>query len=139
MAYKKAFIDSDILLDVFLNRFPYYESSADVLMLGESGYYKCCTSVHALLNVHYIAKKSFGEKKARAAIKSLSEKFSIILEDINIVEKAIESDFADFEDAVQYYAAISAKADVIITRNTKDYKQASIPVLTAEQFLKTLK
>jgi hypothetical protein len=50
----------------------------------------------------------------------------------------VDSSFADFEDAVQYYAAISAKADAIITRNTKDYKHASIPVLTAEQFLKTL-
>ena len=138
MAYRNIFIDSDILLDVFLNRFPHYESSADVLMLSENSYYTCCTSVHALLNVHYIAKKSFGEKKARAAIKSLTEKLLIVTEDINIVENAIESDISDFEDAVQYYAAISAKADVIITRNIKDYKQSSIPVLTAEQFLRTL-
>jgi predicted nucleic acid-binding protein len=138
MAYKNIFVDSDIILDVFLNRFPHYDSSAEVLMLGERGYCSCCTSVHALLNVHYVAKRSFGEKKARAAIKSLTENFTIILEDINIVENAIGSDFADFEDAVQYYAAMSARADAIITRNTKDYKQASIPVLTAEQFLKQL-
>ena len=73
MAYKNIFIDSDIILDVFLNRFPHYESSADVLILSENDDYSCCTSVHALLNVHYIAKKSFGEAKARAAIKSLTE------------------------------------------------------------------
>lgn len=138
MAYKNIFIDSDIILDVFLNRFPYYESSADVLLLSEDKYYCCCTSVHALLNVHYIAKKSFGEKNARAAIKSLTEKLLIIAENISIVEQAIASELSDFEDAVQYYAAVSAKADVIITRNIKDYKHSSIPVLTAEQFLKTL-
>ena len=138
MAYKNIFIDSDILLDVFLNRYPYYESSADVLLLSDDSSYTCSTSVHALLNVHYIARKVFGEKNARKAIKSLTEKLLITTEDINIVDKALESNFADFEDGVQYYAAISAEADVIITRNIKDYKQSTIPVLTAEQFLRTL-
>lgn len=138
MAYKNIFIDSDILLDVFLNRHPHYESSADVLLLSEDSNYTCSTSVHALLNVHYIAKRSFGEKNARKAIKSLTERLSIVTEDVKIVDDALGSDFSDFEDAVQYYAAVSFKAEVIITRNIKDYKQSTIPVLTAEQFLRTL-
>jgi len=138
MDYKNIFIDSDILLDVFLNRFPYYNSSADVLLLAENNSYSFCTSVHALLNVHYLAKKTFGEKNARAAIKIISTKLAIITEDNEIVQDAIDSDFSDFEDAVQYYTAISAKCDIIITRNVKDYKQSAIPVLTAEQFLRTL-
>ena len=138
MAYKIIFIDSDILLDVFLNRVPHYTSSADVLLLAEDKSYTFCTSVHALLNIHYLAKKTFGEKNARAAIKVITTKLSIIAEDNNIVQSAIESNFGDFEDAVQYYAAISVKCDIIITRNLKDYKQSTIPVLTAEQFLSTL-
>ncbi|MBV8390616.1 MAG: PIN domain-containing protein [Mucilaginibacter sp.] len=138
MAYKNIFIDSDILLDVFLNRYPHYESSADVLLLSDNRNYNCSTSVHALLNVHYIAKRSFGEKNARNAIKSLTERLSVVTEDIKIVDDALASDFSDFEDAVQYYAAASNSADVIITRNIKDYKQSTIPVLTAEQFLRTL-
>jgi predicted nucleic acid-binding protein len=138
MVHKNIFLDSDILLDVFLYRHPYYESSADLMLLSDNSDYKCYTSVHALLNVHYIAKKAVGEKNARAAINLLTKKPSIITEDVSIVEKALTSGFSDFEDAVQFYTAMSVNADVIITRNVKDYKQATIPVLTAEQFLRTL-
>ena len=55
-----------------------------------------------------------------------------------IIDSALKSRLNDFEDAVQYYTAKSAKADFIITRNIKDYKQSTIPVFTAEQFLRTL-
>lgn len=135
---KSIFIDSDILLDLILERYPYYDWALGIFLLLDKEEYSGCTSVHALLNVHYLSKKVYGEKSARASIKLLSVKLAIINEDVSIVDKAIESNFSDFEDAVQYYAAISAGADVIITRNIKDYKQATIPVLTAEQFLRQL-
>jgi hypothetical protein len=106
--------------------------------LGKDGNYSLCTSVHSLLNIHYAVKKVFGEKVARQSVSVLTKKLDIIKEDINTVQQAVDSAFSDFEDAVQYYAAISAKADVIVTRNIKDYKQSTIPVLTAEQFLRTL-
>src|ERR1700748_2722243 len=134
MAYKTVFVDSDILLDVFLNRFSHYDSSAELLLLSENRSYSFYTSVHSLLNVHYLAKKSFGEKKARAAIKIITERLAIATENSQIINQAISSDFTDFEDAVQYYAALSIKANVIVTRNIKDYKQSTIPVLTPEQF-----
>lgn len=79
-----------------------------------------------------------GEKAARAPIKLLSDNLRIIAEDEQVVAQAIVSDFADFEDAVQYYSAANAKADAIITRNIKDYKHATLPVLTAEQFLRSI-
>ena len=83
-------------------------------------------------------KKQLGAEKAKEAVTLLTQQLQIISEDASIVEQAIISDFNDFEDAVQYYAAKSAGADVIITRNIKDYKESTIPVLTAEQFLSTL-
>jgi len=66
------------------------------------------------------------------------EKLSIVTENDTLIHEALKSPFNDFEDAVQYYAAVTANADYIITRNTKDYKHADIPALTAEQFLQTL-
>ena len=135
---RSVFLDSDILLDLILERDPFYEWSLGVFLEIDKKQLSGNTSVHALLNIHYMAKKKFGEKDARAAIKMLTTKLSIIAEDSTIVQQAIDSDFADFEDAVQYYAAKSAGAEFIITRNIKDYQQATIPVLTAEQFLKML-
>ena len=135
---KSIFIDSDILLDILLDRHPFYEWAMGLLLLIDDNSYIGCTSVHSLLNAHYFTKKYAGEKSARASIKSLANKLNIVTEDAGIVNQAIESDFADFEDAVQFHAAKSAKADFIITRNIKDYKNSNITVLTAEQFLRTI-
>jgi predicted nucleic acid-binding protein len=135
---KMAFIDSDVLLDVILGRESFYATSAQILSLPENMGYKCCTSVHTLLNVHYFTKKYLGAKMAKEAIQLLVSQLQIISENLIIVNEAIASEFSDFEDAVQFYAAKSVGADLIITRNIKDYKHSTIPVLTAEQFLRTL-
>ena len=51
-----------------------------------------------------------------------------------VIEQAVLSNFSDFEDAVLYQAAKQAQCEMIITRNLNDFKLASIPVMTAEQF-----
>ncbi|MEO3404081.1 PIN domain-containing protein [Mucilaginibacter sp. CAU 1740] len=132
------FLDSDILLDVILDRIPHYEFSGQVLLLADQPDFYCCTTVHALLNVHYVTKRHLGLKIANEAVVVLFNKVHIIPEDSTTIEQAMQSDFKDFEDAVQYFAAKSAGADAIITRNIKDYTNSTIPVLTAEQFLNTL-
>ena len=135
---KLLFIDSDVLLDVILIRDLHFNNSAEIMKLAGNEKYMFCTSVHCLLNIHYATKKRVGEKLARQAVKALTEKLTIVTEDFKIVEQAINSDFTDFEDAVQFYAAKSIAADIIITRNTKDYKQCTIPVSTPDEFLRTL-
>jgi predicted nucleic acid-binding protein len=132
------FIDSDILLDTILIRQPYFSDSTAIVELTDRERFTLCTSVHGLLNIHYAAKKVFGEKMARQSVLVLTRKLKIVSEDINIVIEAANSDFPDFEDAVQYYAAVTANADVVITRNIKDYKKSIIQVLTPGQFLRTL-
>jgi predicted nucleic acid-binding protein len=58
------------------------------------------------------------------------------LENDKIIQKALESGFSDFEDAVQYYTAAENKMDYIITRNTGDYRKSIIKVYTPSQYLK---
>jgi predicted nucleic acid-binding protein len=132
------FIDSDVLLDIILIRQPHNRYAMRLLSLIDSNQYEYCTSVHTLLNVHYIASKEYGKNASKEAIKLLLEKLIIIQDDRKIFVDALYSELPDLEDAVQYFAAKSAKADFIITRNVKDYKNSIIPVLTAEQFLNTL-
>lgn len=132
------FVDSDILLDIILFRQPFFGASAEILELPGAHTIKCIASVHSILNVHYSAKKVHGEQATRLALKTLMEKLSIVAENDRLIYDALDSSFTDFEDAVQYHAAVSANANYIITRNTKDYTHSAIPVLTAEQFLQTL-
>lgn len=56
--------------------------------------------------------------------------------DDKVIELALQSEFRDFEDAIQYYCAIENGIEVLITRNLKDFRSATIPVMTAEEFLK---
>lgn len=54
-----------------------------------------------------------------------------------VIEKATHSNFKDFENAVQYYSALATNCDLIITRNEKDYKNALLPILNSDGYLKT--
>ena len=59
--------------------------------------------------------------------------------DDEVVEKAINSNFKDFEDAMQYFSALASNCNIIITRNEKDFKNAMIPVMNAESYLLSLR
>jgi predicted nucleic acid-binding protein len=56
-----------------------------------------------------------------------------------IINLSLESDFKDFEDAIQYHTAIENEVNIIITRNLKDFKTAKIPVLTAKDYIEMRK
>jgi predicted nucleic acid-binding protein len=135
---KRLFIDSDILLDLSLRRNPFYIPALNLLNLCyQSSSVEAATSSIAFINVSYFLKKLAPATKTEA-LKRIRTVVSIIEVRQETIDFALNSNFSDFEDAVQYYAALSGKTNVIITRNIKDYKQSTIPVLTAEQFLRTL-
>ena len=134
---KKIFLDSDVILDALLKRPEFMISAMNVIGLANRADFMIMTSSVAFVNVHYFLDK-FDKANKFHLLKSLKSFASIIEIGEVIIDLALKSGLNDFEDAVQYYAAISANIDVIITRNIKDYKQSIIPVYTAEQFLKTL-
>lgn len=89
-------------------------------------------------NLYYILRKLESHNKVIAKLDSLSKMVNILRVDEQIIKNAISSSFPDFEDTIQYFSAIdSKKIDVIITGNTKDYKNPGIPVMTPANFLKT--
>ncbi|HEY4327966.1 MAG TPA: PIN domain-containing protein [Mucilaginibacter sp.] len=134
---KRIFLDSDIILDALLKRPAFMLPAMNVISLANQSNFKLLTSSVAFVNVHYFLDK-FDRAAKFPLLKGLKSVISIIEVGEPIIDLALKSGLNDFEDAVQYYAALSAKADVIVTRNIKDYKQSTIPVLTAEQFLRTL-
>ncbi len=134
---RKIFIDSDIMLDATLRREPFYLYAANLLELCYESRLKAITSPTAFINTHYFLNK-FSPLTKMESLKRLRSIVSITEINEIIIDLAFNSTFTDFEDAVQFYTAKNAGADIIITRNIKDYKHSTIPVLTAEQFLKTL-
>lgn len=125
------------MLDVSLQRKPFYLPALNLMELCYQSHFKAVTSSIAFINTHYFLNK-FAPLTKIESLKRLRSVISIIEVDETIIDLALNSSFSDFEDAVQYYAAVSVNTNVIITRNIKDYKQSTIAVLTPEQFLRTL-
>ena len=134
---KKLFFDSDIMLDISLMREPFCLPAINLAELCYQKRFRAFTSAVAFVNVNYFLSK-LAPKTRLPSLQRLRSIISIIEVDEKIIDLALSSDFIDFEDAVQFYAAKSSGIEAIITRNIKDYKESKIPVLTAEEFLKTL-
>ncbi len=136
---KNVFIDINILIDVYANRFPFVDNSLKIYNLGIKRSIRLYTSSNTITTLHYILKKSISEKKTRTAIEHLTEHIVIIPVDINIIKKSLKSNHKDFEDAIQIVSAQSINnMDCIVTRDLKDYKFTEISVLTPDDFLTTI-
>ncbi len=131
----KIFIDSDVIIDVTTARMPFFENSKAVLAHIENHNIVACTSSNCIANVHYILRKHFGDGKAREIIKGLIYHVEVIAVEHQDIRLALDSDFKDFEDSLQFYSALRNGCQAIITRNGKDYQQATIDVYSPSEFL----
>jgi len=132
-------IDSDVILDSLLNRQPFSSNSSKVLAQCESKNFQGFVTGLMIANIYYLLKKEHNSQRILEAIKQLLTFLDVLVIDKTIILQSIDSEFGDFEDALQNYSAESYSGiNAIITRNIKDYKKSSLSVLTPEMFLKTL-
>ena len=132
----KIFVDTNVLLDVIAERVPFYDASAAILSLFEQDKADGFISAMSFNNTHYILVKRGGKNKALKAMRTLLDTFNVVALDEKILSRAIDAEFNDFEDSIQFFSAIRCDADYIITRNVKDFPHKDIPILTPEDFLK---
>jgi|Laugresp1bdmlbsn_1035097.scaffolds.fasta_scaffold00393_6 predicted nucleic acid-binding protein len=136
---KKLFIDTNVLIDFLDKRKPFFNDIAKISTLVEDNQFKLVASSISFVNAFYVLRK---KNENKLVIESL-KRFRVICEvssiDDLVIDKSLFSDFNDFEDAVQYYSAIHAKCDILITRNEKDFKNSKIPVMTPNEFLVSYK
>ncbi len=132
------FIDTDVIIDFLIDRKPHSREAAIIFTLIDNKKMRGYASSLTFSNLYYILRKLESHNKVIAKLDSLSKMVNILRVDEQIIKNAISSSFPDFEDTIQYFSALdSKKIDVIITRNTKDYKNPGIPVMTPGDFLKT--
>ena len=135
----KIFIDTNILLDVFQNRVPYVDDSIQIWALAESRKAEVFISAISFNNIFYIMRKHEGMNSAQRALEVLNSNFSMVPLVQNIIGKAIMAKMPDFEDAIQFFSALSIEADCIVTRNVKDFPADILPILTPDAFLTQFK
>jgi predicted nucleic acid-binding protein len=134
------FFDNDIILDISIERDKLLKNAVDdainLINLVEAGEYKGYTSSIVFTNTYYIQRKLKDHNTSISFLKKLRLILTVLNVDDLIIQKALESGFSDFEDAVQYFTAIENKIDYIITRNTNDYKKSILKICTPTEFLK---
>lgn len=135
----RVLVDTDVVLDVIMARLPFARAGAELLDLGEQGVFEVHISALTPLNVFYIARKAKGSRDLRQAIKELLQTVKVCQLDHSVLTAAFALPFSDYEDAVQHCCATANQLDAIVTRNTADYKNATLPVFTPTEFLNHIK
>lgn len=135
----KILVDTNVILDVLLKREPFYHDGAKVLNLSSKGNVDLFVSASAVTDIYYIANQTI---KNRSEIKNLLSRLlkvvSIASVSEDMIKRALELPWKDFEDSVQYSVALLQEMEGIVTRNPNDYKEAEIDIWMPEELLRKL-
>ncbi len=133
----KILVDTDVVLDVLLDRKRFVNSAGQIFSMVEAGKITGVLSATTITTIYYLAVKVVGPEIARLEIKKLFKLFEIAPVNRAVLEDAANLNFTDFEDGVLYEAARYVGAQAIITRNISDFKRAKLSVYSPEEFLKS--
>lgn len=135
---RKIFVDTDVCIDLLSGREPFHKAAEKLFSLAEKGKLKICVSALSIATIDYVLNGNYPSSHSRKILSKFKSLVQVLSVEERTIELALISDFNDFEYAIQYCCAIEHNINTLITRNTKDYRKASIRILTPESFLTTL-
>lgn len=131
----KVLIDTNVVLDVLLDRKPFVDASARVFGLSEQSRVEGFVCATTMTTTEYLLSQSFSGHESRQLLWKLLTLFEIATVNRPVIERALRSPIKDFEDAVLEEAGQVAGVDAIITRNIKDFRRARLKILDPIQFI----
>jgi len=131
----KVFVDTNVLVDVLAGREPFYQDSAYVWTLAEQGRVAGFVSVISFNNIYYVVRRLRTRRVADRMIVLLRDTFTPVALDKQILDQAIDAGLSDLEDAIQYFSAVRAGADCIISRDVRVFPKSDLLVLTPQELL----
>jgi hypothetical protein len=124
------------VIDVLINREPFFENSQMILLLSENKYINGFVSATAVTDIFYITSKfSKSKKNAKYLLNKLMSMVNIAAVDEDIVAEALNVEWDDFEDSIQYIVGKNIAADYIVTRNPDDFSRSSITIVGPGELL----
>jgi predicted nucleic acid-binding protein len=130
--------DTDVILDLLLDREPFAEAAAHIFSKVEKGDmtgYICATTV---TTIHYLASKVVGASRAKKSMVRLLSLLEVAPVNRAVLESALEGTLDDFEDGVVSEAASHVGAKAIITRNIRHYRNSTVPAYLPTEYLKMI-
>lgn len=136
---KKVFLDTNIILDIMAQRKPFNVPDNAIMKMGIEGQILLCATPLTFANCTYILKSSYKLANPISVIRAYKKYIYALTMDDEQCCNALISDMPDFEDMLQYQAAVAAECDYIVTRNEKHFPQEQIPIVNSACFLTLFK
>ena len=135
---KRLFLDTNVLLDVFLGRKPFVQDAVALVKVIDQAGVQGCVSLLSIAVVHYVVRKQAGIEAAGRAVGAIADTFLVTATSAYVLKKALAMPIRDFEDALQAAIALEAGCEAIITRNVRDFPGSPLPALTPSEYLARL-
>ena len=133
----RLFLDTNIVVDLLERREPFCHDAVRLFTMAYNKQVQLVVSPMTFSTASFLLHKH-GADGVRNLLSNLRQLSRVAASDERTVDDSLASQFKDFEDAMQYYTALRAKADCIITRNQKDFTASKLPVMSAGEYLNTL-
>ena len=134
----KVLIDTNIIVDVALDREPFYAESDRILTFVEEAQIQGYVSASTFSDLYYIIRRDKGRDWTLDFLRQLATFCQVAKVDNSVISMALASNFKDFEDAIQYSSAIVNQIDAIVTRNPRDFPVTTPRIVTPNQLIEEL-
>ncbi len=134
----KVLLDTNIILDVALERQPFFDDSETIISLVEQGQIEGYICASSFGDLYYIIRKAKGRDLALEFLREIVTLCQIATVDSNAINMALTINFRDFEDAIKYSTAVLSNFDVIVTRNSSDFPVTTPRIMTPQQLIQEL-
>jgi predicted nucleic acid-binding protein len=131
----KALLDTNVIIDYALEREPFWPTSEQVFLLIEAQRLVGYVSASTFGDLYYIIRKQRGHDWTLDFLTRLAQFCQVATVNQTIITAALTAQFKDFEDAIQYAAALDSQVDVIVTRNAKDFVVTTPRVMTPDRLI----
>lgn len=136
---KYVFMDTNVVIDFLANRQPFSFDAARLFDHAVNGNIKILISAVSYNNTYYVLRQSLPNVTTIRLLEELSDLSEIADVTDTVIRQSLKTDFKDYEDAIQYYCALSVPGiSFIVTCNTKDFKKSKLPVLTPAEAIALL-
>ena len=135
----RVLLDTNILIDYISLNSSFTEDAQTIMKLCMKKQIDGCIAAHSVTNAFYILRKEYTVEERKDILSDLCEILIVVgIDKAKIISALENNDFSDFEDCLQAECAKEFKADYIITRNIKDFKDSAVPAILPDEFLKTV-
>ena len=131
----RVIVDTNVVLDVLLDREPFVKAAVDIFCLVEESRIEAFLCATTITTIDYLLIQSLPVSKARDALRKLISLFEVATVNRPVIERALTSKINDFEDAVLDEAGQMAGVDSVVTRNMKDFTGSVLKVFEPNEFL----